>query len=105
MITPFIIDDEYTLVFSDKTKQLKTIFYNDEVESDIPEFIKREMNDDLFLYCLKKWWLTIEEPNEIIYTRFKQLMRLTWRWINIESLFRHYDYNKCLDLIDYIDNL
>ena len=104
MVTPFNIE-EYSLIFSEKNNKLKTIFYNDEIIEDIPKFILSDMNWDLYLYCLKKWWLTTEEVDDTIFIRFKQLLELNWKWINLEHIFKHFDYDKCLDLIDYIYNL
>lgn len=103
MVTPFNIW-EYSLIFSDKTKQLKTVFFCEEIQ-EIPKFILSDMNWDLYLYCLKKWWLTIEEVDDTIFIRFKQLLELNWKWINLEHIFKHFDYNKNLNLIDYIYNL
>lgn len=103
MVTPFNIE-EYSLIFSDWTKKLKTVFYCDEIQ-EVPKFISNDMNDDLYLYCLKKWWLTMEEVDDTIFIRFKQLLELNWKWINLEHIFKHFDYDKCLDLIDYIYNL
>lgn len=104
MVTPFIIDDEYTLVFNNKTKKLDSIFYHDIKNEDTTEYFNDWL--ELYTFCLKKCWLTNEEPDYYIYDIFKKYMNITeHKWFNLKQFERTLSKDKFFELVDFIYNL
>ena len=103
MVTSFIIDEEYSLVFSDKTQNLVAVFRND-IKIIVPKIFNK--NDYLFLYCLKSCWLTEEKPDDKIYQYFKQYIELTQdKKVKLDQVLKSYNFEQCLIIINFLYNL
>lgn len=105
MITPFIIDDKYTLCFNDKSKKLDSIFIWDIKLNKTPVLL-RKCSSDLYLYSLIKTWLTTDEPDSKVYTYFLRYMYFIEEKIPIDKMLKYIkDIDDKILLINYFYNL
>ena len=104
MVTPFTLDEKYTLVFNDRTKNLDSIFIWWYKLPKTPTIFKKDNN--LFMYCLIKNWLTTQEPDNKVYTYFINYMYLLEEKILVDKLLKYIkDFEDKILFINFYYNL